>query len=128
MFEESAGVIPVHRESRDILLVCEREGYWGFPKGHLESGETALQAALRELKEETGIVKVDLQNEPIVKMYSFEKNGVQITKKVSYFLGFVEDKSVVVREGEIQDFGWFSYEEARSKVTFAKEVLDSIKL
>ena len=32
------------------------DGYWGFPKGHLEEGENPIQAAIREVQEETGFV------------------------------------------------------------------------
>ena len=34
------------------------DGYWGFPKGHLEEGETPIQAAIREVQEETGFIVV----------------------------------------------------------------------
>jgi ADP-ribose pyrophosphatase YjhB (NUDIX family) len=43
-----------------VLLVqrgkAPNAGYWGFPGGHVELGETASEAALRELREETGII------------------------------------------------------------------------
>ena len=37
------------------VLVVELDGHCGLPKGHIESGETEMQAALREIREETGI-------------------------------------------------------------------------
>lgn len=52
----SAGVA-VLRETPEgpLFLLLRAWRYWDFPKGALESGETALQAAIREVKEETGI-------------------------------------------------------------------------
>ena len=39
----------------NYVLVVEMDGHCGLPKGHIELGETEIQAALREIKEETGI-------------------------------------------------------------------------
>jgi len=54
--EHSAGFI-VFREGadgREYLLMRDRR-YWSFPKGHLEAGETELEAAHREVREEVGL-------------------------------------------------------------------------
>ena len=58
------GVIAVvcHRD-RVVLVQRGKQpsaGMWGFPGGHLELGETALQAAARELHEETGVTALPL--------------------------------------------------------------------
>jgi len=52
----SAGVV-VLRETTDgpLFLLLRAWSYWDFPKGAVEPGETALQAAIREVQEETGI-------------------------------------------------------------------------
>jgi bis(5'-nucleosidyl)-tetraphosphatase len=55
--ETSAGVV-VYRDAtagREYLLLLSAHGPWEFPKGKLEPGETTLQAALRELREEAGL-------------------------------------------------------------------------
>lgn len=46
-------------EGRTILVQRGKDpnaGLWGFPGGHVELGETALEAAVRELREETGVI------------------------------------------------------------------------
>lgn len=54
------GAIAVVLHNDRVLLVQRRNppdaGKWGFPGGHVESGETALHAAARELAEETGVI------------------------------------------------------------------------
>lgn len=127
MFEESAGVIPIHEESGDILLVRHRAGHWGLPKGHIEAGESLEQTARRELAEETGIRDVVLTGEPIVKRYLITRNGTPVDKTVSYFVGTVYTKDVTIQEDELQDFVWLPYKEALERLTYqeSKEVLES---
>ncbi|MBE1285745.1 MAG: NUDIX domain-containing protein [Rhodobacteraceae bacterium] len=54
------GAIAVVAQDDHVILVQRgkepRKGCWGFPGGHVELGETALDAAVRELQEETGVV------------------------------------------------------------------------
>ena len=61
--EKSAGVIVFRRhpqEGLQFLILYHRGNYWNFPKGKLEEGESEMEAALRELKEEAGIDRVRL--------------------------------------------------------------------
>lgn len=45
----------VVNDDRKILLIRDRNGKWVFPKGHVDPGETSLEAALREVSEEAGV-------------------------------------------------------------------------
>ena len=57
-YEESFGVVPVQKTENDweVFLIQHIKGrYWGFPKGHAEAGETPIESAVRELKEETNL-------------------------------------------------------------------------
>ena len=58
----AAGIVPVRRD-RDgwKLLIVHARGEWAFPKGDMETGETPLEAALREAAEETGIGDFELE-------------------------------------------------------------------
>lgn len=50
--EAAGGIV---ENTRGEVLMMRRRGWWDFPKGHVEAGETKEQAALREVKEETGL-------------------------------------------------------------------------
>ncbi|MBY6056202.1 NUDIX hydrolase [Leisingera daeponensis] len=59
-------VVCRHIGGQDQVILVQRgkepnAGWWGFPGGHVEMGETALQAAARELKEETGVTARPLE-------------------------------------------------------------------
>ena len=51
----SCGVVVVLEQPRPRVLLLRAFNHWDFPKGLLESGETPLEAAVREVREETGI-------------------------------------------------------------------------
>jgi ADP-ribose pyrophosphatase YjhB (NUDIX family) len=54
----SAGGIVLNKEGK-ILLVNQKHLSWGFPKGHVEKGETNLEAAKREIYEESGVSELE---------------------------------------------------------------------
>lgn len=56
---ESAGGVVVNAEGR-VLLVSQHGTSWSLPKGHLEEGETPLEAARREIHEESGVSRLEL--------------------------------------------------------------------
>ena len=59
MHPKLGAIAVVHHEGRFLLVKRKKEPNahtWGFPGGHVELGETALDAAVRELSEETGVV------------------------------------------------------------------------
>jgi ADP-ribose pyrophosphatase YjhB (NUDIX family) len=56
---ESAGGVVVNPEGR-VLLVSQYGTSWSLPKGHLEAGETPLEAARREIREESGVNRLEL--------------------------------------------------------------------
>lgn len=114
--EISAGVV-IYRKTKEglkFLLLYHGGRYWNFPKGKLEKEEDSYAAALREIKEETGLRPRDLTFSKKFKVYDryiFTQRKRKIFKIVVYFLA--ETKKPIIRISfEHQGFGWFSYREA----------------
>ena len=130
-YEESFGIIPIRKKegSWEVFLIQHNRGhYWGFPKGHAEEGESPLEAASRELKEETNLDLLNtLREEPFVEHYQFSVKGDRISKKVSYFAAMVTG-SVVLQSKEIQDGKWVAFPDAIEKITHVegKSILSQV--
>ena len=56
--EKSCGAIII--KNKKVLLIQQTDGFWGFPKGHVEQNETEEQTTIREVKEETNLdIEID---------------------------------------------------------------------
>ncbi|MEW5905727.1 MAG: NUDIX hydrolase [Elusimicrobiota bacterium] len=85
--EFSAGGV-VLKDGRLLLIKMRNlagEEVWTFPKGHLEEGETPEAAALREVREETGL-ECRILAALLTTAYSFLRRGVPVDKRVDWFL------------------------------------------
>ncbi len=58
----SAGGVVLNPKN-EVLVVNQNRDSWSLPKGHVDPGETALQAACREIEEESGVSKIDFVRE-----------------------------------------------------------------
>jgi 8-oxo-dGTP diphosphatase len=116
IIDESTGV-------RRVLLV-HRPGYddWSFPKGKLEAGETVEQAALREVKEETGLECRIIRELAITRYrYRTRTKGRLRPKSVHYFLMERLRGRVKVPVDEVDSAEWFEIEEADRTLTYAQD-------
>jgi len=126
----SAGFIVFHRgpEGCRFLLVLSRltkRPLWEYPKGGVDSGETLLQAALRELREETGLAGDDVRHIP-----GFERREryrflaaegdprALIHKEVTYFLAEAAHREVQIATAEIREFAWLPLEDAMRRIRY----------
>ncbi len=125
--EFSAGAVIFKREGDKILFLViysKRNNIWGFPKGHLERGETEEQAALREIKEEVGLENLHFINgfreevmyETISKRPPFK--GDKIEKYVTYFLCETKNQDIIVDNREITDYKFLPLDETKQMIKF----------
>ena len=108
------------QDTMEVLLIKRSEGYiggtWQMVSGTLEHGETAVDAALRELHEETGI-KPDrfYSANQLQQFYEVGQNCVNL---VPVFLAFVDSDCEIVLSEEHTDYMWFFYDQVGDHVAF----------
>lgn len=119
MFDEkSCGAVVFTRAGDEIqyVLIRERNGHCGFPKGHMEAGETERQTALREVFEEVGLTPTLLDGFRETEEYTLrEKNGA--TKQVVYFLAEFREQQICFQEEELTGAHLASYEAAMTELS-----------
>lgn len=124
--ERSAGVVLYRIDKNDdnhgkrlYLVLKYAGGHWDFAKGKKESGESDLQTALREVREETGIADVSIRDgfQREIKYEFIEGTGAMVHKSVIFFLGRTHAKDVTL-SNEHQDYAWYEYDDASFTVTY----------
>jgi 8-oxo-dGTP pyrophosphatase MutT (NUDIX family) len=111
----------MRRDGPTTMFLVIRDSYsnWGFPKGHLEAGETAQDAALREVAEETGLGNLRLHSAIDTIDWYFRFKGRLIHKVCHFFLieTDVEATSPQQEEG-ITACRWESFEQASQLISY----------
>jgi len=118
LYERSCGAIvyrTINEETRFLLIKNKRSAHWGFPKGHMEKGETPAQTAKREVLEETGL--------PIEIVPEFESKSEysiqsRVEKSVTIFLARTTETKTVIQREEIEDYIWLNFEKAIETLRF----------
>jgi 8-oxo-dGTP pyrophosphatase MutT (NUDIX family) len=123
--DESFGVVPIIIKNDGQYLFCvvsHSVGYWAFPKGHKEAGKSDLEAAQKELFEETGIKDIDIVlNRTFVETYPFDRGAIRYQKIAKYYVGFFTEVEILTQKGsagEINDIKLLTYPEALKVITF----------
>ena len=128
---DSAGVAIVY--DGKLLLVHPTNSGWskatlGIPKGEIEEGEDIQLAAIRELKEETGIQLSADQLDPTVHTFDLFNKSNKYIRSIHYFVCRVHDLSEIgldstrvpktqLQQEEVDWAGFIDIKEAYSKVT-----------
>lgn len=120
-YEKSCGAIVYrkHHGNTEILLIKHiNSGHWSFPKGHVEEGESEVETALREIKEETNL---DVMIDPTFRetVTYFPRKDTQ--KVVVYFIAKAKSFDYTPQETEIADIRWVDIGHANSVLTYEND-------
>jgi phosphohistidine phosphatase len=108
---DQAAAVPIRiRDGEVEVCLIRRRGMrgWGIPKGHIENGDTAVEAAINEAREEAGLVgRID---DPAVGTYSYSKWEGRLT--VCVYVMHVLDVLPVWEEIDVRERSWTTLDEA----------------
>lgn len=117
-YERSAGTVSFTQVDGELryVIIRNRGGYYGFPKGHIEEGESEMEAALRETREEVGLRVTPIPDFSATDEYKLPgKKGVR--KTVIYFAARYEGQEIVPLLSELTEASLMTYSEAMASFT-----------
>jgi 8-oxo-dGTP pyrophosphatase MutT (NUDIX family) len=124
--EVSAGGV-VYRRTEDgveMALAARRtrrgELVWGLAKGAIEPDESDEEAAVREVREETGL-EAEVESDLGDIRYFYVWEGVRVRKRVHFFLMRATGGDVSDHDSEMEDVGWFPMRAARKRAAYRGE-------
>ena len=120
--EFSAGglVIRNMRGRPHLAVVRVRDDILALPKGHPEKGESSQDAALREVREETGLEATPVEKLGDIK-YWYARDGDRVMKTVSFFLFRYRSGRVEDHDHEVEEALWIPLEEAPERLAYRSE-------
>jgi 8-oxo-dGTP pyrophosphatase MutT (NUDIX family) len=122
--EHSAGGVVVRGEDVAVIVPTRRASdgsrVLALPKGHIDPGESLLQAAQREVREETGIVA-----EPVRELgearYWYRRDGQTIPKSVAFYLFKYVDGDTTDHDDEVEEARWMPLKDAQRELSHTAE-------
>lgn len=88
LFDTAEGIVAaggVVKNDKGELLLIYRRGYWDLPKGKVEKGEKIINAAKREVEEETGVKVEDINTEPFLTYHCYTLKGKKCIKETHWY-------------------------------------------
>lgn len=124
LYEKSCGGVIIDGD-KVLLIKNKRSAHWSFPKGHMEHGESPVQTALREIREETGLRVII--NPDVSSTINYNPT-FEVSKDVTYFLARPWQGILSPQESEVSELEWLTIDEALEAITYEqeKEVLRKI--
>ncbi len=119
----TGGGVVIHR-GRMLLLDRPSRGEVRLPKGHVDPGETAREAALREITEESGYSDLQIVADLGEQLVEFEHGGDQYRRTERYYLMALVGEQKLPRDAhDAEQFDplWVPLEEAAERLTFEAE-------
>lgn len=122
--EYSYGAVIYKKENDKFLFLIEHMtlGHNSLCKGHIEKGETEIDCALREIKEETNLDAILDTNFKYIVTYSPK---VDVIKDVTFFVATIKEENIITQKEEVISTSWLEFDKAMKELTFDtdKEVL-----
>ena len=115
---EGAGGVVVN-DAGDVLLIRHRNGSWVFPKGHIEPGESKVDAAVREVEEEAGVQASVV--DPRQTWQTAYVNPRREGRRITWYLLRTNADEAVMREPIFPSGGFFAPPEALAMLAFEED-------